>query len=105
MSELPNALKNEIESGNAVLFLVAGTSMGCELPNNEKPPSGQGLADILAREFLSEEYVVYGLEEIAELAISQHNFSKVQNFVADFFDRFQPTLSHLTLTSFRRRQS
>ncbi|TWU17441.1 hypothetical protein Pla52o_52450 [Novipirellula galeiformis] len=101
MSEFPNALKNEVESGNAVLFLGAGASMGCRLPNNEKPPNGQGLADILAKEFLSDDYVGFGLEEVAELAIDQHNFSKVQNFVADFFNRFQPTQSHLKLTSFR----
>ena len=59
------------------------------------------LADIIASEFLSADYHGYALDQVAELAISQTNLYRLQNFIADFFIRFDPTESHKTLASFR----
>jgi hypothetical protein len=68
---LPKILLDQIEQGNAVLFLGAGASYGATHPSNKKIPSGQDLSDAIAKKFLDASYINQPLTYVSELAASQ----------------------------------
>ena len=53
--EIPQALLQQIIQGNAVLFPGAGASSGAVNLDGQNPPSGEQLADLIAKKFLGPE--------------------------------------------------
>lgn len=67
MDELPVALRNAIEGGNATLFLGAGVGRYCRTPLGKPAPDGEQLARALAGEFDIEISREFELPKVARL--------------------------------------
>lgn len=100
---LPRILLDQIEQGNASLFLGAGASANSIHPTNQKIPTGQELADRLAEKFLDATYIGQPLTFVSELAISQSDLFTVQKFIHDIFEPFCPADFHKIIPTFRWR--
>lgn len=98
---LPKALIDQIQGGNVVLFLGAGASYGALHPTpNTKIPLGSALSDMIATKFLGNDYINQPLSHISELAISQTSLFTVQQFLRDYFEKFEPTDFHKLIPQF-----
>jgi tetratricopeptide (TPR) repeat protein len=67
VDDLPVAIRNAIEGGNAVLFLGAGVGRYCRTPAGDPAPDGAQLAKALAGEFEIETTGEFGLPKVARL--------------------------------------
>lgn len=99
--QLPSPLIDAIRRGEVVLFLGAGASWGARNTKSETPPSGQGLADLLARKFLSEKYVGKPLAQVSELAMSHADQSSVERFIQELYQSFEPADFHRQLPLYK----
>ena len=66
--EFPQALTDQFNQGNAVLFLGSGASIGAVNGKGEGPPSGQQLSEVLADKFLGGAHRDSPLQIVAVLA-------------------------------------
>jgi tetratricopeptide (TPR) repeat protein len=99
--EIPKILLDQIETGNAILFLGAGASMGAASPKTKSLPTGQELSDLLATKFLDKNYLNQPLMVVSELAISQSDLFTVQKFIHDIIEPFQPAKFHQLIPTFK----
>ena len=98
--QIPNALLKTISNGDAILFLGAGASFGAIHPNNKTVPSGKNLCHMLCDEFLDGELKQLGLAEVAEYCINESNIIKVQTYIKEIFELFQPAAHHNKIPTF-----
>jgi len=98
---IPKPLIDAIRSGQVVLFLGAGASLGASHKGNAIPPSGQKLADLIATKFLGPEFVGRPLENVAEIAISENNLFTIQEYIASIFNEFYPADFHKLIPTFK----
>lgn len=103
MLNIPAALTEEIRRGRVVLLLGAGASIGAKKNNGQGSPTGNQLRDALADRFLGGNYKDSPLAWVAELAISETDLPRVQDFIAELFSDMQPTPFHQSLTTFKWR--
>lgn len=103
MSEikLPKPLLDEIGRGNVVLFLGSGFSYGSIHVDGRNAPIGQELSDLIAEEFLGNEYKGQPLKNVSKFAISETDIFKVQQFVLKIFEPFKPADFHFKLKQFK----
>lgn len=101
--ELPDTVISLVRSGQVVLFLGTGLSIGSQMSNGRKVPSEDTLRDELSKKFLNSQYSKDSdsLQWVAELAISETDLGTVQGFIAEQFQGCQPADSHLLLPTFR----
>lgn len=99
--DIPKALINQIKEGNVVLFLGSGATKGAIHPEGKDSPTGQELADLIAKQFLGDDYLGMRLESISEYAISESSMFNVQKFIYDIFSKYEPSESHLLIPSIR----
>lgn len=101
--EIPPILKSDIESGTTVLVLGAGASVGAKSPTGNYAPSGKELSRLLAQTFLGDESLAkdHPLDEIAELAQSEADMFRVQDFIRDRFRDLAPLPHHSVIATFR----
>ncbi len=97
---IPHHLLEQIKAGNVVLFLGAGASYNSKNKLLGSIPNGQDLSDLIAKNFLGEDYIGKALSYNSELAISESSILKVQQFVADIFKEFEPEQYHLKIPLF-----
>lgn len=98
--DIPPLLVDKLQSGQTVLFLGSGASFGAIHPKKISPPLGNQLSDLIARKFLSEEYLGYPLQLVSELAISESDLFSVQSYVYDLFKEFSPSKFHELISTF-----
>lgn len=98
--EIPRLLIDDIRSGNIVLFLGAGASVGATSRNGEKIPIGKALGQKLVEKFLDPSYADNDLSYISEIAISQKGLYEVQSFIKEIFDNFRPGVHQLLIPTF-----
>jgi len=98
--EIPDFLEQQLREGRVVLCLGAGTALGAKDGRGNGPPTGRGLASLLAMKFLGGKYEDSPLAQVAEYATSESDLGTVQSYIRDIFDAFQPTPSHLALSTF-----
>lgn len=101
--ELPDSLVSEVRSGRVVLFLGAGASFGSSTPNENSPPSGLELRDMLSQRFLGGKYGQEPLAWVSELAISATDLGTVQDLIADQFQDLEPGDFYHLLPTFKWR--
>ena len=99
--DIPATLLSNVQSGDVVLVLGAGASMGATSPNGATPPSASQLARMLSDKFLGGEHIDDPLQVVAELAVSESSLYKVQEYIRDEFQQFQPAQFHKTLPTFK----
>jgi hypothetical protein len=103
MLTVPAALTEETRRGRVVLLLGAGASLGAKNNKGQSPPTGNHLRDALADRFLAGNYKDSPLAWVAELAISETDLARVQDFIAELFSDMQPAPFHQSLTTFKWR--
>jgi hypothetical protein len=100
-SKIPKALLDKIKEGKVILFLGAGAAFDSKHPKNEKPPTGNQLANLISEKFLGPNYVDRDLQYVSELAISETDLFTVQKFVSDIFKQFKPGEHHLRIPLYK----
>jgi tetratricopeptide (TPR) repeat protein len=98
--EIPKILIDQIRERQVVLFLGAGASIGAVHPHKKSPPTGKELAEIIAEKFLGPEFRDRPLCQVSELAISEADIIKVQEFIASIFRDFHPANFHMLIPKF-----
>lgn len=101
MIEIPKALVEQIKDGNVVLFLGSGALRGATHRDGKEAPTGPQLGKIIAEKFLDESCSNLSLSIISELAISDTGLLPVQQYIADFFNGFEPGDHHKKIPFFR----
>src|SRR5688572_16650486 len=96
-------LLDQIEQGNAILFLGSGSSRGAIHPKLQTIPSGQELSNLIAEKFLDNSYINQPLTFVSELAISQTDLFTVQKFIYDIIEPFKPAEFHKLIPTFKWR--
>lgn len=102
MIDIPKSLLDQIREGNVVLFLGAGALRGALHKEGKEAPNGIQLAKLIADEFLDDK-IDSSLQLISEIAMSETGLYRVQKFIADYFDGFEPNDFHEKIPLFRWR--
>lgn len=98
---IPDELIQAVREGRAVLFLGSGASRGATgFARGDHVPDGQGLARILAEEFLTPEYTSLSLKRVYDLACNRRDIRTVQRFLYELFDPLQPAAFHSLIPTF-----
>ena len=98
---LPVALVEAVRSGNAVLFLGSGASVGAIHPKSEAIPSGLSLRDKLCAQFLGGKLTDRPLSHVAQLCENEEGRRVVQSFIREIFVEYKPAPFHLNIPRFR----
>ena len=99
--ELPANLLQSIESGNIVLVLGAGASIGASSPAGTPAPTGPQLAGMIANKFLGGQHAGDSLPIVSELAISESDLYTLQEYIRTIFHELQPASFHSLLPTFK----
>src|SRR5713226_2812311 len=98
--DVSDYLEQQLKEGTVALCLGSGASLGARDPKGKGPPTGKGLAELLANKFLGGNYKDSSLAQVAEYAISESDLGQVQSFIRDLLEPLQPTGAHIALTTF-----
>ncbi|HEY4678042.1 MAG TPA: SIR2 family protein [Candidatus Angelobacter sp.] len=99
--QLPDILVNQVREGKTVIFLGAGASKESKDRNGKRPPDGRQLAKMISDKFFGDQYSDSPLTMVADYAISESDLGKVQSFLKDVFEHFEPSEAHNGLAGFR----
>ena len=99
--DIPHALLDSIRTGDVVLLLGAGASLGAKTASGQQAPTGPQLARMIAEKFLGGEHAEHTLPRVAELAISETDLRTVQNYIRDLFVGLEPPAFTDLLTTFK----
>ncbi len=99
--DIPYNLLRSVESGQAVLVLGAGASMGALSPSGKAAPTSLELASAIAKRFLGDQFSDRPLSSVAELAISESDLFTVQEFIRSLFHDLAPASFHKLLPTFK----
>jgi nucleoside phosphorylase/TolA-binding protein len=97
---VPPALVDQIRSGQAVLVLCTGACLDATRTDLKRPPDPKALSALLANKFLASSHKDRPLAEVEDLAVSEAGLSDVQRFIADLYDRIEPSQVHDSITTF-----
>jgi cold shock CspA family protein/tetratricopeptide (TPR) repeat protein len=100
-SVLSPVLLENIQRGEAILFLGAGASRGATGKKGERAPSGDDLRDILCDRFLGSQLKNKALAQVAEFAKNEAGLGKVQEEIRALFVPLYPADFHLLIPQFR----
>lgn len=98
--DIPLDLVTAIKEGRAVLFLGAGASRGATNIGKQGIPDGDELAQILAKEFLDDEYQGYDFRTIYDLSCSTRDTRTVQKKLFEVLNPFEPADFHCLIPTF-----
>jgi cold shock CspA family protein len=98
---LSPVLLENIQRGEAILFLGAGASRGAIGKKGEKAPTGDELRDRLCDRFLGGQLKNKPLSQVAEFAKNEAGLAKVQEEIKDLFVPLHPADFHLLIPQFR----
>jgi hypothetical protein len=98
--DIPDFLEQQLKESKVVLRLGAGTSLNATDDRGNAPPTGKGLAILLANKFLGGKYKDSPLAQVAEYAISEGDLGQVQGYIRDLLEPLRPTASHIAMTTF-----
>ena len=98
---IPDHLLNSVRSGDVVLVLGAGASIGAASPNGGSAPTATELATLLSNKFLGGAHSDDPLPIVAELAISESDLTTVQEYIRTLFADLQPAPFHELLPTFK----
>lgn len=98
--QLPATLLESVRAQRVVLFLGAGASLECKDSSGQRPPTGEGLRDLLTLKFLGRLLPKHDLMSAAELCIDAHSQSIVFEYIKDIFNKFDPSPAHKKIPLF-----
>jgi len=101
--DFPDALVEDVRQGRVVLLLGAGAARGAKNQAGQEPPTGEDLRDLLSDGFLGGRFRDQSLAWVADLAISETDLVRVQDFIADLLRDLRPAPFHHALPTFRWR--
>ncbi|NJO92618.1 MAG: hypothetical protein HC831_29385 [Chloroflexia bacterium] len=101
MTEIPKSLIDQIREGNVVLFLGAGALKGAIHRDGKPALTGPQLGQLIAEKFLEEDFSDSSLQIISEVAMSDTGLFPVQQFIAEYFDGFEPADFHKKIPLYR----
>ena len=99
--QLPDTLIEGVRTGNVVLVLGAGASIGASTSNGQSAPSAVELAKLLSNRFLGGAHTGDPLPIVAELAISESDLLTVQEYIRALFGDLEPAPFHELLPTFK----
>ena len=99
--DIPHSLLESVRSGDVVLVLGSGASVGATTESGVTAPTGTQLARMISERFLGSEHADYPLPRVAELAISERDLRSVQNYIRDLLEDLQPPSFHDLITTFK----
>lgn len=99
--ELPQNLVDAIREQRAVLFLGSGASLGAVDASGATMPGAGPLTKSISEMFLSSKFAKEELMVAAELAVSEAGSARVNQWLMDTFNAFEPMDAHLKLPAFR----
>ncbi|MFK4047511.1 P-loop NTPase [Roseomonas mucosa] len=102
--EVPVGFRQSLQNKRVVMFLGAGASMEARGPSGNKPPSADGLREILAKEFFGQKMDGYDLMSVADMAISTHGQGIVFEKIRAVLEPFKPSAAHKLLPRFHWQQ-
>lgn len=94
-------LLKSIQSGQAVLFLGAGASLGCKSPVKYEMMTGDKLKKCISDEFLEGACQDEPLMKVADYAKVHVGTSDLQNYLGKIFEEMYPAEWHKIITKFR----
>jgi len=94
-------LLENIQKGDAILFLGAGASYGASGLKGETPPSGDRLRDLISDRFLGGALKNKPLSQVAEMAKNEASLTAVEEYIRDLFQPLQPAKFHHLVPAFR----
>lgn len=100
---IPVAIKNAIESGDAILFLGAGASYDALLGDHPTRIMADTVKDALSDKFLGGAHKKKPLMTVADYARSEASLVRVQHLVRELFINLEPAQFHLKIPTFRWR--
>ena len=100
MELTPNLLQS-VRSGDVVLVLGAGASVGASDALGASAPTGPELARQISERFLGGEHSDSPLQIVSELAISETSLQTVQEFIRNVFQDIGPAPFHSLLPTFK----
>ena len=99
--QLTHHLIEEVRSGRVVLVLGAGASLGAKTPEGESSPTTAQLAKMIADRFLGGQHADDSLPNISDLAISESDLGRFQEYIRTVFQDLQPATFHRLLPTFK----
>jgi len=72
-------------------------------PSSDKIPNSVQLANLIAKEFLDDSFIGFPLSSVSQYAISQTDLFRVQRFIYDIIEPFQPAAFHEMISTFKWR--
>ena len=99
--EIPSHLTQSVRSGDAVLMLGAGASVGAAKPNGEPAPMTQDLIMLLADKYLGGKLTDAPLHVVSDLAISESSLPAVQETIRQALHEIQPAPFHRLIPTFQ----
>ena len=99
--DVPPSLLNSVQSGDVVLVLGAGASIGSSGSLGASAPTGRELAHQISDKFLGGQYSDAPLQIVSELAISETSLQAVQEFIRTIFQDLRPAPFHMLLPTFK----
>jgi len=94
-------LKEKIQSGEVILFLGAGATIGAKKSDGSKALTGNELRDAISDKFLGGRKKDWPLNRVADYAKNQAGLSEVQHLIKELFDDLIPSDFHKLITRFR----
>lgn len=94
-------IDDQLASGQVILFLGSGASIGSASENGEQPLSALQLRDQISDAFLAGKLRDKPLAQVAEIAKSSSNLMAVQEFIANKFSGLLPAEFHKLIPTFR----
>lgn len=101
--KLPSAIKQAIESGEAILFLGSGASFDALLGGVKKRIYANTLRDLLSDKFLDGAHKENNLMTVADYCRAESSLLKVQKFINETFRDLYPANFHEIIPTFRWR--
>ncbi len=98
--ELPQNWVDAVREQRAVLFLGSGASLGAESSAGNNMPGARALTKSITDTFLSSKFAKEELMVAAELAVSEAGSSRVNQWLMETFEAFEPTDAHMSLPTF-----
>jgi hypothetical protein len=91
---IPAQLLDAVREGRAVLFLGAGASRGAKDEKGNDIPAGAGLAELIVKRFLGNDYAGSDFRTAYDLAGSTRDILSVQKYIFEILSPFQPSDFH-----------
>ena len=100
---IPPAIKNAIQSGDAILFLGSGASYDALMKDHPTRITAEKVKTALSEKFLGGAHQDKPLMTVADYARSEASLAKVQHLVRELFIDLSPAQFHLKIPTFRWR--